>query len=149
TVVHVEHAAAVGLFENGVLRLAFGADKQNPLPARGEIGNECGSFLEELERLLQVNDVDPIALAEDVLLHLRIPALGLMTEVHASFQKLFHRNRDRQVNPPLCVKVRHPERERGTGVGGWRRSSCHPPTPVPRYARDDNCYKETSALALG
>ena len=100
-VVHVEHAAAVGFFENRVLRLALGADEQDALALGREIGNERGSFFKELQRFLQIDDVDPIALAEDVLLHLRIPALGLMTEVHASFQKLFHRNRDRQVNPPL------------------------------------------------
>ena len=109
-VVHVEHAAAIGLFENGVLRLALGADEQDAFALGGEIGNECGSFLEELERLLQVNDVDPVALSEDVLLHLRIPALGLMTEVDASFQKLFHRNGDRQVNPPLKRKRQEPVR---------------------------------------
>src|SRR5207245_5592522 len=88
-------------------RLPLGAHEQDALALRGEIGNECGSFLEELERLLQVNDIDPVALAEDVLLHLRIPALGLMTEVHASFQKLFHRNRDRQVNPPLRFRFKN------------------------------------------
>ena len=102
-VVHVEHAAAVGLLENGILRLALGADEQDALALGREVGDERGSFLEELERLLQVDDVDPVALAEDVLLHLRIPALGLMTEVNASFQKLFHRNRDRQVNPPFEI----------------------------------------------
>src|SRR3954451_10140114 len=112
-VVHVEHAAAIGLFENRVLRLAFGADEEDALPARGEIRNECGSFLKELQRLLQVNDVDPVALAEDVLLHLRVPALGLMTEVDASLQKLFHRNRDCQVtscNPKLRIEN---EKDRG------------------------------------
>src|SRR5438132_13418082 len=31
----------------------------------------------------------------------------------------------------------HPERERGAGVGWVARSSRHPPTPFPRYARDD------------
>src|SRR5438067_293378 len=85
-VVHVEHAAAVGLFENRVLGLALGADEQDALPSVRDVRDVCGSFLEELERLLQVDDVDPVALAEDVLLHLRVPALGLMTEVDASFQ---------------------------------------------------------------
>jgi hypothetical protein len=28
-----------------------------------------------------------------------------MTEVDASLQKLFHRNRDRQVNPPFSLKL--------------------------------------------
>ena len=37
-VVHVEHAAAVGLLENGILRLALGADKQNAFSLGREVG---------------------------------------------------------------------------------------------------------------
>ena len=40
--------------------------------------------------LLQVDNVDTIASAEDIRLHLGVPALGLMTEVHAGFKQLFH-----------------------------------------------------------
>ncbi len=42
-------------------------------------------------RLGQVDDVDIIAGAEDVLSHLRVPAVGLMAKVNASFQELAHR----------------------------------------------------------
>src|SRR5712692_6212023 len=41
---------------------------------------------------------------------------------------------------PLIDEDCHPERERGIGVGGRRASVVsehHPPTPIPRYARDD------------
>ena len=41
-------------------------------------------------RLLQVDDVDAVALAEDVVLHLRVPALGLVPEVDAGFEQLLH-----------------------------------------------------------
>jgi hypothetical protein len=34
--------------------------------------------------------VDPVALGEDVLAHLRIPAPGLMPEVDARFEQLLH-----------------------------------------------------------
>src|SRR6266850_1305709 len=39
-----------------------------------------------------------------------------MTEVHASFQKLFHRNRDRQVNPPLRFDFKNKRQERNAPV---------------------------------
>ena len=42
------------------------------------------------DRLIEIDDVDLIALLEDVRLHLRVPALGLVTEMHARFQKLRH-----------------------------------------------------------
>src|SRR5262249_52626277 len=98
--VHEEHAAAVGFLVNGVLRLALRADEEKVLPRRREVGHEFRGFLELLERLLQVDDVDPIALPEDEFLHLGVPALGLMTEVDASLEQFLHRNRC-QMTPPF------------------------------------------------
>src|SRR4029453_14657651 len=46
---------------------------------------------ELLERFLKVDDVNAVALAEDVLLHLRIPAFGLVAEVHSGLEQLLHR----------------------------------------------------------
>ena len=43
--------------------------------------------------LLEVDDVDAVPLAEDVRLHLRIPALGLVSEVDAGLQQILHRDR--------------------------------------------------------
>jgi hypothetical protein len=54
-------------------------------------------FLEQTERLLQVDDVDAVAFAENVLLHLGIPALRLVSEVDAGLQEFLHCNR-RQKN---------------------------------------------------
>src|SRR6185295_20245648 len=44
--------------------------------------------------LLQINNVNAVALAKDVFLHLRSPAPYLVAEMHAGFQKFFHRNRN-------------------------------------------------------
>jgi hypothetical protein len=41
-------------------------------------------------RLRQIDDVDVVTGTEDVLGHLRVPTVGLMAEVNASFQKLAH-----------------------------------------------------------
>src|SRR2546428_387965 len=100
--VHVEHPAAVGLLVDRVLRLALRADEEEVLPPRGQLRDEFRGFFELLERLLKVDDVDPVALAEDELLHLRIPALGLMTKVDASLEQFLHRNRC-QITPPWKV----------------------------------------------
>ena len=88
--VDVEHAAAVGFFGDGVLRLALGADEEDELAGGGEVGDELGRLLEHLQGLLQVDDVNAVALAEDVFLHLGVPALGLMPEVNASFEQFLH-----------------------------------------------------------
>jgi hypothetical protein len=45
-------------------------------------------FVDELGGLLQVQDVDPIALGVDELRHLGIPFARGMTEVDAAFQQL-------------------------------------------------------------
>src|SRR5439155_4571630 len=47
--------------------------------------------------LLEIDDIDSVAFTENVLLHLRIPALGLVSKMDASLQKFLHCNR-RQTN---------------------------------------------------
>ena len=44
------------------------------------------------QRLLQVDDVDAVALGEDESLHLRVPATGLVPEVDAALEQLAHRD---------------------------------------------------------
>jgi hypothetical protein len=90
--VDVRHAGAGGFLGDGILRLALGADEEDELTGGGEVGDELGGFLEELEGLLEVDDVNAVALSEDVFLHLGIPALGLMPEVNSSFEQFFHSN---------------------------------------------------------
>ena len=85
--VDVVHPATLGFFGDGLLRLALGAHEEDRLPEAGLFGNELQRFLEELERLLQVDDVNAVALAEDVFLHLRIPVLGLVPEVNTCFEQ--------------------------------------------------------------
>ena len=99
--VDVIHLAAIGFFGDRFLRLPLGADEQNVLSLRGHLAHETGGVLEELQRLLQINDVNAVALAENVFLHLRIPALGLMTEVYAGFEQFFHGNCG-QMDAPIC-----------------------------------------------
>src|SRR5439155_8328876 len=88
--VHVEHPAAARLLEHGLLGLLLGADEEHRAPARGQVAHERVRLPELLERLLEVDDVDAVALTEDVLLHLGVPALGLVPEAHSGFEQLLH-----------------------------------------------------------
>ena len=58
--------------------------------ALGEIPSERMRLFEQLERLREVDDVDPAPLAEDEAAHLRVPAARLVAEVHAGLQQLSH-----------------------------------------------------------
>ena len=88
TNVDVVHAAALSLFLDGLCCLLLGTDEQNVAALCGEVTNEVVSLLELLNGLLQVDDVDAVSLGEDVLLHLGVPAAGVVTEVDTCFQQL-------------------------------------------------------------
>ena len=90
--VDIVHAAAGSLVTDGLLSLLLGADEQDLAALCSGVANEVVSLIELLHGLLQVDDVDAVALGEDVLCHLGVPAAGLVTEVHTCFEKLLHRN---------------------------------------------------------
>src|SRR5690606_5449428 len=87
---HEELAGAEGLLTDDVLRLLLGTDEEDRLAARGHVGHEAERRPRHVDRLLQVDDVDAVAGTEDVRLHLRVPAAGLVTEVHARLEELAH-----------------------------------------------------------
>jgi hypothetical protein len=86
--VDVRHAGALGRFLDRVAGLLLGTDEHDGAAARGDAGGELLSTLQQLVRLLQVDDVDPAALAVDEAAHLGIPAARLVTEVDAGLQQL-------------------------------------------------------------
>src|SRR6202035_2485450 len=90
--IDVEHPATLRFFGNRVLRLALRTHEQHNAAIVCQILHKLRCLFEHLQGLLQVDDVDPVALSEDVLLHLGIPALGLMPEVDARFEQLLHGN---------------------------------------------------------
>ncbi len=51
----------------------------------------CSARRKHRNGLSQIDDVDVVTIAENVRLHLRVPAMGLVAEVNTSFQKLAHR----------------------------------------------------------
>ena len=88
--VDVGHAAALRLHGDDLARLALGADHQDGAALAGELAHEFHRFLEERLRLLEVDDVDLVAMAVDVRGHLGVPEAGLVSEMDARFQHFTH-----------------------------------------------------------
>ena len=86
------HAGALRLFGDRVLGLALGADEEDRPAVGRQVVHELFRVLEQLGRLGEVDDVDPVALAEDVLLHLRVPALRLVPEMDAGLEQILQRD---------------------------------------------------------
>src|SRR5262249_45439005 len=82
---------------------ALGADEQDRLALSGQVGNKLRRLFKHFERLLQIDDVNSIALAEDVFLHLGIPALRLMPEVNTRFEQLLHGDVSQTTSFVVCI----------------------------------------------
>jgi hypothetical protein len=72
---------------NDFLGLLLRSHEEHVAPASGDFADQLAGLLQHGERLLEIQDVDLVLLHEDVLLHLRVPALGLVPEVNARFQE--------------------------------------------------------------
>ena len=75
-------------------------------PCAAMFAHVAARFAEHLQSFLQIDDVDSVAFAENVFLHLRIPAARLVAEVNSGLQKFFHRNFDSQVTSSLDCCLR-------------------------------------------
>ena len=71
-----------------VAGLLLGAHEQHGAAAAGELAGELLSGVQQTLGLLQVDDVDPAALAEDEAAHLGVPAARLVAEVDSGLQQL-------------------------------------------------------------
>ena len=69
-VVDVVLAAALGLGRNRLLRLLLGADEEDAVATANCVADELEGILQPRHGLGQVDDVDPVALGEDVGAHL-------------------------------------------------------------------------------
>ena len=94
--VNVVLTRSLSFFADSVLCLSLCSDKEHSLSSvlSNRIGNKSDRIAKHPLSLLKVNNVNAIALAEDVFLHLRIPAPNLVAEMYAGFQEFFHRNRN-------------------------------------------------------
>jgi hypothetical protein len=85
-VVHEKRTAALRFFGDRFLGLPLGAHKKNVSTLPGEFAHEAARFAEHLEGFLKIDNVDAVAFAENVLLHFRVPATRLVTEVNSGLQ---------------------------------------------------------------
>ncbi len=89
--IDVEHPAAVRFLGNGFLRLALGSQEKNRFAIAALLAHKARGLAKQLQCFLQINDVDSIAFAENIFLHLRIPAACLVAEMNSSLQQFLHR----------------------------------------------------------
>ena len=92
TVRYVKLLRGTGCFRHDVRGLSLGTDEQDLLAASDRIDHEVAGSRQLNGRLLQIDDVDAVLLAEDVGLHLRVPPTGLVTEVDAGVEQISQGN---------------------------------------------------------
>ena len=88
--VHIRHVHASSLLSDSFLGLLLGAHEQDITAVCDGRLHSLKSLVDKFEGLLQVNNVDAVALGEDETLHLGVPATGLVAEVNAGIQHLTH-----------------------------------------------------------
>src|SRR5262249_31922352 len=88
--VHVVLRATLGSVGDRLRRLALGADEEDASAGGGDIAKGDERLVQHRHGLGQVEDVDVVARAVDVVRHLRVPALGAVAEMRARFQQLAH-----------------------------------------------------------
>src|SRR5207244_13378537 len=99
---------------DGFLGLLFGADEEHRAAAGRDVAGEVPRVVQQADGLLQVDDVDAVAGGEDIGLHLRVPAAGLMSEMDARLQQLLQGHLSHVSTLPPCSTS-----ARGT-ASGWR-----------------------------
>ena len=105
-VVDVRLAAALGLVLDRLLGLLLGADEQDRPAVLDGAADEPVGGVDPLEGLLQIDDVDAVALAEDESAHLRVPTARLVAEMDAGLQQLLHGDDSHGVSPSVVTSAR-------------------------------------------
>src|SRR5438128_3557675 len=115
------HARSFGFLGYRFLRLLLRPDEQDLPAVSGQVSHEDVRLLDARERLLEVDDVDAVALHEDEALHLRIPTARLVPEMDTRLEQLLHGD-DGHGDSPFCssasVNSLRSERAPGGAIGG-------------------------------
>jgi hypothetical protein len=83
--VDVGHARAGGLVLDRLLGLLFRAHEEDRAALRDGVCDPLARLFQTADRLLQVDDVDAVALGEDKGPHTRVPAPSLVPEMRTCF----------------------------------------------------------------
>ena len=131
--IHIVLGAALGGRRHRIGGLALGAHEQHPPAGGGDFAHLDQRLMQQRDGLGEVDDVDVGAAAEDVALHLRVPPVGLVAEVGASFQELSHANSGSAIGSPVhpaadrgAYPLRYLPRLRGRKGGGRHRTAVRP-----------------------
>ena len=89
---HVELLDGLGRRLDELGDLLLRRDEEDLLAAEDRVLEELRGLVEEGDGLGEVDDVDSVALVEDVSLHLRVPALRLMAEVKTGIKHVLERD---------------------------------------------------------
>src|SRR4029453_5051806 len=115
-------------FRHRVLRLALGADEQHLAAASSRLLDEVECTREQRHGLRQVDDMNAVTVAENIRLHPRIPAMGLVAEMRSGLEQLLHGDDiSRHGLSPSGSASTEPNDRSMTGTGmmvppvGWRR----------------------------
>ena len=90
--VDVGHAGALRFLGDDLAGLALRAHHEDRARFAASCRTNFMRLVVLLERALEVDDVDLVALAEDELGHLRVPVPRLVAEMDAGLQHLTHRD---------------------------------------------------------
>src|SRR5215831_19555928 len=104
--IHIVHATPGCFFSNSFLGLFLCAHEQDGSTICGYLLNKLVRFIQACYRLLQVNNMDAIAIHKDEWSHLGVPTTGLMPKVNTSFKKLLHRDNVCQKQDPPFLFLR-------------------------------------------
>ena len=88
--VDVGHTACIGVDSHRALGLLLGAHEEDSSATGDEVPDVGVGLLDTLHRLLEIDQVDPVALTDDESPHLGVPSTGLMPEVDTGAQQLLH-----------------------------------------------------------
>ena len=141
-VVDVGHADARRLLGDGLLGLLLRADEEDGAAVGDRLLDELVGVVDVRQRLLQVDDVDAVALGHDEALHLRVPATGLVPEVDAALEELAHGDDGHAVVSLLSFQL-------STRRAGLPFSCLAPATCATRKAPGLRVTRPVAAVAPG
>jgi hypothetical protein len=87
------HAGALRFLGHQVTRLALGADHQDGAAVGGQLADVAHRLVVLREGDFQVDDMNLVAVTEDVRGHLGVPETGLVAEMDTGFQHFTHGDR--------------------------------------------------------
>ena len=84
--IYVVLRTAYGRFLDRNLRLTLSSHEKHSAAAGHDLGDSRKRGIEQRHRLRKIDDMDAVLLGMDILLHQRIPSVGLMPEMYACLQ---------------------------------------------------------------